>query len=268
MIETHLFSHPLEETAFDEVTKTVNFKSVLEDQYIHFEEKKRKPDLLGKTVKVSERQFPEVFYIVKKIEQRTRLKMPDIFVYEDFFYAIESKGIDNPWIEVSASMITDFTEKELEFMLAREICRVYYKHTHYTTLMNESLEMYAKGLIPFSNGIVGDVAKVIFYRWNRLANYSADCFGYLICMDLHASTKSILKCVLNSKFLANNINLAEYLKQAEAINELHDSVYESTKIDEQYPYGPFRIKNLIAFASSERMIRANKQLKNFKEVGQ
>lgn len=263
MIENHLFCHPLEETALNEVTKTLNFKTVLKDQYIHFEEKKRRPDLLGKTVKVGERQFPEVFHIVKKIEQRTRLKMPDIFVYEDFYYSSESKGIENPWIELSASMIADFTVKELEFILAREICRIHYKHTYYNTLMNETLEMYAKGLVPLSDGIVGDVAKIIFYRWNRLANYSADCFGYLICMDLYASINSILKCVLNSKSLVESVNISEYLKQAEVINEMHDFVYESAKSDEQFPYGPFRIKNLIAYASSDRAMQANNQLKKF-----
>ncbi|MFJ8258560.1 M48 family metallopeptidase [Peribacillus asahii] len=259
MIDRQLFSHPLEETAFNDVTKTVNFKDLLEDQYIHFEEKKRWPDLLGKTVKVSEKQFPEVFALSRKIEQKTKITMPDLFVYEDIYYAIDSKGIDTPWIEVSASMLTDFTYKELEFMLAREICRIHYKHTHYHTLMNESIEMYSKG-IPFTNGVVEEVARVNFYRWNRLANYSADCFGYLIGMDLQAATQSILKCVLNSEYLAKHINLAEYLKQAEAINELHDPVYEATKSDEQFPYGPFRIKNLIAYASSERAMQAINQI--------
>ena len=260
MIERQLFSHPLEETALGDVMKTVNFQSLLEDQYIHFEEKKRRPDLLGKTVRVSEKQFPKVYGLCRNIEQKTGLKVPDLFVYEDFFYSMESKGIDTPWIEVSASMVTDFTEKELEFMLAREVGRIHYQHTHYHTLMNESLEMYSKGLMPFTDGIVEDVARVQFYRWNRLAHYSADCFGYLISRDLQAAAQAILKCVLNSRYLAENINLAEYLKQAEAINELQDSVYESAKSDELFPYGPFRIKYMMAYASSERAIEAGKQL--------
>jgi Zn-dependent protease with chaperone function len=266
MMNQQLFSHSLEKTAFEEMLKAVNFQEILKDQYVYFEEKKRKPDLLGKTVKVGEKQFPKVHSILKKLEQATHIKTPDVYVYEDFYYAIESKGIDKAWIEVSASMIADFTEEELEFMLARELGRIHFKHTHYSTLMNESLELYAKGLIPFSDGVVEEVARVMFYRWNRLANYSADCFGLLVGNDLEAAIQSILKCVLNSAFLAKNINLSEYLKQSEAINELHDHVYEATKNDEQFPYGPFRIKYLIAFSASDRAIQARKQLNLIKEV--
>lgn len=266
MIDQRLFSHPLERTAFDEMLKVVNFEEVLENQYIHFEEKKRKPDLLGKTVKVSEKQFPQVHSLIRDMERKTGLRMPDLYVYEDFYYSMESKGILEPWIEVSASMIADFNSKELEFMLARELGRVHFKHTRYSTLMNESLELYAKGLIPFSEGVAEEVARVMFYRWNRLASYSVDCFGLLLADDLHAATQSILKCVLNSKYLAKNINLPEYLKQAEGINGLHDQVFEAAKNDEQFPYGPFRIKYLLAYTASEQMLQARKQLEMFKEV--
>ena len=35
------------------------------------------------------------------------------------------------------------------------------------------------------------------------------------------------------------------------INRLNDMEYEYTKLDERIPYGPYRVKNLIAYASSE-----------------
>jgi Zn-dependent protease with chaperone function len=260
MIEQHLFTHPLESITREEVFKILNFKEQIEEQYIHFEEKKRRPDLLGKTVRVNERQFPHVFQIASKIGEQIGMEAPPVFVYEDFFYTVNSKGMANPWIELSASLVTDFTDKELEFLISREMGLIHFNHTHLNTLMNQALEMLAKGIIPFTSGIVEDVAKVVFYRWSRLSHYSADCFGFLICQDLKAATQAILKCVLNSAFLAENTNLAEFIKQAEAINELHDAVYEATKSDEQFPYAPLRIKYLIAFASSERAIKASKIL--------
>ncbi|MEH7009211.1 M48 family metallopeptidase [Neobacillus niacini] len=260
MIEQDLFLHPFESAAREEMLKTLNFKNQIEEQYIHFEEKKRRPDLLGKTVKVSELQVPRVYRIAHRICQQFNMDLPSIFVYEDFYYAIDSKGMENPWIELSASLITDFTDKELEFLLAREIGKIHFHYTYFNTLLCEALEMLAKGAVPFSNGIVEDVAKVIFYRWSRLINYSVDCFGYLVCQDLHAASQAILKCVLNSVFLAENTNMREFINQAKGINELHDPVYEAAKSDEQFPYAPFRIKNILAYASSERAMMARKLL--------
>jgi hypothetical protein len=259
-INQQLFSHPLEASALEELVKTLNFKDQIEEHYIHYEEKKRRPDLLGKTIQISEKQFPRIYQIAKKIGQQTQITVPEIFVYEDFYYAIDSKGMERPWIEISASMVNDFTDKEIEFMLAREFYKIDQKHTYYHTILQESLEMYAKGLIPFSEGMAEDIAKVVFYRWSRLAHYSADSFGFALCGNLKAGIQSVLKCVLNSVFLANHTNLSEYIKQAEKINELHDQVYEATKSDEPFPYGPFRIKYLMAYASSERAMKAKAEL--------
>ena len=70
------------------------------------------------------------------------------------------------------------------------------------------------------------------------------------------SLKKTLKLILNNSYLAGNVDLPSYLKQAEKINRLDDNVYNATKLDEKVPYGPFRIKYLISYASSERGIEA------------
>ncbi|MCC5804672.1 M48 family metallopeptidase [Rossellomorea vietnamensis] len=266
MIAQQWFSHALEAEALEEVENTLKFRDQMEDYYVQFEEKKRRPDLLGKTVKITKNQFPDIYSIASKISEQISAPIPEMFVYEDFYYAMDSKGIGHPWIEISASLLNDFTRKEVEFMLAREMCKLQFKHTHYKTLIDESLVMLTKGYIPFSDGVIEDIAKVSFYRWNRLANYSADCFGYLVCNDIEAAVKAVIKCVLNSEFLADKINVFEYVKQAEEINALNDQVYEFTKNDEQFPYGPFRVKYLMAYASSERAITARKLIKDREEM--
>ena len=55
--------------------------------------------------------------------------------------------------------------------------------------------------------------------------------------------------ILNNRKLVGTVNLAEYLNTASEINKLDDAVSTFTKNDEKMPYGQFRIKNLIRFAS-------------------
>ena len=100
--------------------------------------------------------------------------------------------------------------------------------------------------------IIENISKVKLYKWSRIANYTEDNFGYLIVKDIDICISAILKTILNSCFLSENINVAEYIKQAEKINSLDDNIHNYTKLDEKVPYGPFRIKNLISFASSRR----------------
>nr|WP_106782905.1 M48 family metallopeptidase [Lysinibacillus timonensis] len=258
MMDRSLFTHPLEEKVLDDMLEALKLKDQIENYYIRYEEKKRRPDLLGKTLRVSQNQLPRIYKIAQAIEKKTNLPIPEMFVYEDFYYAIESKGMEKPWIEISATLINDFTDQEIEFMLAREVFKVHYKQTYYNTLMLQSLDALSKGLIPLGDGIVEDVAKVIYYRWSRVSNYAADSFGYVVCQNLEAASQAILKTIFNSVLLAKNANLKEYIKQAEFINELHDPISEATKSDEQYPYGPFRMKYLLAFATSERAMKAKR----------
>ena len=115
-----------------------------------------------------------------------------------------------------------------------------------------------------SNFVIGidtftKTIKASVYKWYRIINYTCDNFGYLMCNDLKTCINAILKTILNSSFLVENINVSEYLNQSIEINKLNDTVYNFTKADEKVPYGPFRIKNLLAFSSSKRAIEVIKE---------
>ena len=71
-----------------------------------------------------------------------------------------------------------------------------------------------------------------------------------------------MKTILNNKYLVNEINISEYLKQGDKISSLNDDVHIFTKIDEQVPYGPDRIKKLLAYAISKRGLESLKLIKS------
>ena len=183
-----------------------------------------------------------------------------MYIYEDFYYGVESKGGDKPWIEISAKTVEDFSKEELKFLIAREICAINLKHTYYKTLIEQTLRV-----LEDSNSLIGidtflKTLKSNVYRWHRITNYTCDNFAYIMCGDLKVCINSILKTILNSSFLVKNINISEYLNQSIEINKLNDTVYNFTKDDEKIPYGPFRIKNLLAFSSSKRAMATLKEV--------
>lgn len=262
MIESEFYIFPLEEIATEQLRNAMKFEKELASYYVNYTEKMLLPDLLGKTVKVSKLQFPEFYKLAESVCDFLGLTVPPIYVYEDFYYGIESHGISSPWIEISAKTLEDFTSDELVFLLAKELCDIELKHTYY----NELIQCTRKNLHTKLN-IIGAKAleqSDIFpmMKWSRIANYTSDCFGYLVCNHLTVCIRTILKLVLNSSFLAQKVNIPEFISQARDINLLNDDAYNNSKLDELTPYAALRIKNLISYAASYRGLSTVSQIQS------
>lgn len=184
------------------------------------------------------------------------MEEPKVYVFEDFFYGIESYGMGEYWIEISAKTIRDFNEKELTFLFARELYKIKYEVVYRITLMHEMFKIY--NTIPVAGDAMEKISKAKFNHWCRLENYNADNFAYLHCQDLTACINAIVAMVLNSKSLAEQIDMKAFIKQASEINKLDDTVSNYTKSDEILPYAPYRVESLLAYAVSKRGMKARK----------
>ncbi|MQN01064.1 MAG: hypothetical protein DUD27_07710 [Lachnospiraceae bacterium] len=247
------YVHPLQDAAFEKYKDGVSFQKDIENTYDNVEYKSRRPDLLGKTVRVTEKQFHNVWEIMEDIyRHESRSTVVPVYVYEEYYYGAESYGISNPWIEISAKTIADFSEEELRFVLAREV----YKITDGVTKQKTMMEERFKGIKALAPEEFEEVSKLSFYHWYRIANFTADNYGYLSCGSIKASVYAVLKMVLNSVALAEQVDIKEFIAQASEINELNDVFYNHTKADEPVPYAPHRLQNLMAYAESERGMKA------------
>lgn len=257
MINKSNYQHVGTDDAFNSYKKEIGIEGDIADIYKSIEAKMKKPDLLGKTLKVSERQFQEVNNIVESIAVKLNMEKPAVYVFEDFFYGIESYGMGEYWIEISAKTIRDFTPKELEFLFAREFYKIKDGVTYQTALVNQLTEIYAA--VPTVGTIISKAARNKFYHWCRLENYTADNFAYLYCKDLSASINAIVAMVLNSKALLEQVDMRAFVEQASEITRLDDTVYNYTKADEMMPYAPMRVESLIAFSVSKRGMQVRKE---------
>lgn len=250
MINENVYLHPMHKEKENELKKIMKFEKEVLTYYKEFDEKLRKPDLLGKTVVVGEHQFHEAFETVNRISNVLDIPVPQVYVYEDFYYGVESKGTDTPWVEVSAKTLIDMSSREIEFLFARELCRIKQKSVYIDTLANQVRKIVEENNIIPGSDMLAKTLKMKHCKWARISHYSADRFGYFIVRDLAVCCSSILKLVLNNLELVKQVDLFSYIEQTSLINEIDDTVSRFTKNDEHVPYGPFRIKSLIAYASS------------------
>lgn len=245
--------------AFEKYREGISFQQDIEKVYDEIDCKMKQPDFLGKTVKVSQNQFSQVYDIIQQMCVNEKMESPAVYVYEDYYYGAESYGISRPWIEVSAKTIQDFNLEELIFVLAREIYKISDGVTKQKTMMEERFKMIRQ----FAPDELEQMSKMSFYHWYRLANYSADNYAYLMCGSMKSSINAILLTVLNSRMLVEQVNIKEFIRQASEINRLDDMVSNYTKADESVPYAPHRIQNLLAYAISERGMKSKEKIERW-----
>lgn len=238
---------------FESEIHNILFGDTIKEYYCDFVEKKRLPDLYGKTILVTEKQYPEIYNIIRDISNLIDMDPPKCFIYDDFFYDVSSHGINHPWIEVSCKSITDFNEKEFTFYIAKELCNIKMHHTEHYEIIDLYLQMMENVSVPLSSALAKS-EKYLLYRWCRASCFTSDTFGMVISNSVEDSFSAILKTILNNPELAKSINISEYLNQADAINAMNDFAFNDTKLDEKVPYGNIRIKKILAYLSTRRGI--------------
>ena len=167
------YIHKGQNEAFEQYRDGIMFQEDIEKVYEEIDYKVKQPDFLGKTVKVTAKQFPQVYHMIQELCTYEQMECPAVYVYEDYYYGAESYGINSYWIELSAKTIQDFSEDELKFVLAREIYKISDGVTRQKTMMEERFKMIRQ-LAPNE---LQQVSKMSFYHWYRLAKYSAANYG-------------------------------------------------------------------------------------------
>ena len=246
------YVHEKQDEAFEKYLRGVSFQSDIETIYEKIDFKIKQPDFLGKTVRVTEKQFSNVYKIVNELAYVEGIECPTVYVYEDYYYGAESYGIEKTWIELSAKTIQDFSHEELVFVLAREIYKIGDGITRHKTMMDE----YFKMIRMVAPDEMEKVSRLSFNHWYRLANYSADNYAYIRCGSIKSAINAILLMVLNSRMIVEQVDISEFIAQASEINQLDDVVSNYTKADESIPYAPYRLQNLIAYGISKRGLQA------------
>lgn len=243
------FFHPLFKAKLDELQKLIPCPDSVLDSYKEYDGKIKKPDLIGKTIRVSECQFPDLYQRIKNLAIKFDCKMPKIYLFEDFYYGMEAKGAGSPWLEISTKTLADLSDKSFDFLVARELFRIKYDVVKWAAVSEQVIRMLGKCDKVPGLDMLKDSFLMTYSGWSRCAHYSADCFAYHAIQDIEISIRSILTLIMNNIKLAEKVNIVEYISQMKDIYMLDDIVSRFTENDEKIPYGPLRIRTLLAYAS-------------------
>ena len=272
-IDPSLFKSTAEDGAYSTLMNFIVNEQTLFRYAEEISEPMAVPDLLGKSVKASSRQFAGVYWLASQICAHLKIDVPDIYIYEGYQYLIDSNGCFTPRLEISARMVRDFSEPEFTHCLAKELTHIALGHIRTEVLterMQEAIQTLASLPIVNTLNIVGGprfytmALRVKAFRWFREAIFTAENFATAYTGNVKASVTSTLLQVFNDRRVVGEIDIAEFCDQVGLIEMIEGAAATYTKMDEVIPYAPYRVGNILQYASSGRGIKLRHMLQELK----
>ena len=202
-------------------------------------------DYLGRSVKVSTRQFPTLNRLVQECAEELAIAMPTVYVTQDFarINAFTMGTDTDSFILLNSATVDRLTEGELKFVIGHECGHIQNSHVTYSTALHFLTNMAGA----FVKWIVTP-ARVALMGWSRRAEITCDRAGLVCAQDVDAATSALVKLAVGSQNLTDEVNLEDYLAQVE---EIKQGVGRVSEYFLSHPYLPKRVKALRSFSESD-----------------
>jgi Zn-dependent protease with chaperone function len=196
---------------------------------------------LGTMVRVSPRQFPELYDLAAKAAERLSHPQVPVYVKRQSEMNIYTIGLwQQPIIVLTSSLVDQMEPDNLQFFIGREIGHIAAGHIWLRTLLKP-----LGADVPVFGKLLNSV---VFGDWINRTEFTADRAGFVACRSLTTAVCTMLKFGVGIR-LFEKLDIREFLDQ---VNEVSDVRGHLTEILAEQPYLTQRIRSLVKFSLSER----------------
>jgi Zn-dependent protease with chaperone function len=195
----------------------------------------------GTLVRVSERQFPELYDLAMTAAERLSSPPVPVYVKRASEMNVYTLGLWQQRIIVLTSSLIDQMEPEnLQFFIGREIGHIQAGHTWLRTLLKP-----LGADVPIIGRLLNSV---IFGDWINRTEFTADRAGFIACRSLTTAINTMLKFGVGVR-LYEKLDIREFLEQ---INDVRNVSGHITEIVAEQPYLTQRVRALVRYALSDQ----------------
>ncbi len=252
-ISSHAWEHPADRGALVALRKLKGFDTVLKAMSGLVNERAVRLVFLGSAVRVDERQFPTLHYLLLDAARVLDVEdVPELYVTASPVLNAVTIGMNKPIIVLNSALVDLLDEEELRFVVGHELGHAVSGHAVYQTLLRRLISMSGVlSAVPLGGlGIRAIVAAL--HEWSRKAELSADRAGLLATQDpatafrvhMQLASGGHLDDLDTTAFFAQG---QEYLDAA----DLRDSVLKLLLIENQtHPFAVVRAAELRRWVDS------------------
>ncbi|MER6303973.1 M48 family metallopeptidase [Kitasatospora sp. NPDC001539] len=253
-ISTRAWEHPADRSALVALRRLSGFDDVLKKLAGLVSERAIRLMFLATAVKTSERQFPELYDMVRDAAYALDLdQVPDLYVTQDPTANAYTIGIDTPIIVITSGLVELLDEEELRSVIGHEVGHAMSGHAVYRTMLMILTNIATRiAWVPLGNLAIMALVTAL-KEWFRKAELSSDRAGLLAGQDLQASMRALMK--LAGGHDLGEMNVDAFLEQAEEYEkagDLRDGVLKLLQLLPQtHPFAVVRVAQLKKWAESD-----------------
>lgn len=253
------FRHPLDREATQALKQLpgldVLVRSVLgplAEQFFYAEN-------IASSVRVSERQLPQIHSLLQEAAQILDLEPPQVYVRQHpvpnaYTFAMRGR---QPFMVIHTSLIELLNPSEVQAVIAHELGHLKCDHGVYLTLAN--ILTLAASQLPLGEVLIQNLQTQIM-EWVRCAEFTCDRAALLVAQEPKVVASLLMKLSGGSPSLVSQLNVDAFIEQArdyDAISQdqLGVAIKEIQTANLTHPVPVLRAREIDRWANSQEYYR-------------
>jgi Zn-dependent protease with chaperone function len=252
-ISSRAYEHPADRSALVALRKLTGFDTLLKLLNGLFNERAMRLNFLASGVKVSERQFPHLYEMLRDGAYVLDMdQVPELFVTQTPLVNAMALGTNTPFIVLNTGLVDLLDAEELRAVIGHELGHVLSGHAVYRTMLY-NLILLAQRIAWMPIGYLG--LRAIIWgleEWYRKSELSCDRAGLLAGQDLDASRRVLMKLAGGSRLAEMNADaFHDQAREYDAAPDLRDSILKLLQLQgNTHPFAVVRFAELDHWVAS------------------
>jgi len=252
-ISSRAYEHPADRSALVALRKLTGFDTLLKLLNGLFNERAMRLNFLASGVKVSERQFPHIYEMLRDGAYVLDMeKVPELFITQTPLVNAMALGTNTPFIVLNTGLVDLLDAEELRAVIGHELGHVLSGHAVYRTMLY-NLIVLATRIAWMPIGYIG--LRAIIWgleEWYRKSELSCDRAGLLAGQDVEASRRVLMKLAGGSRLAEMNADaFHEQAREYDAAPDVRDSILKLLQLQGNlHPFAVVRFAELDHWVAS------------------
>lgn len=221
-LKSDFFRHPLDLQATQALKQLPGLDLLVRNLLGALGEKFFYLENIASSVRVSDRQLPDLYQLMVDAARVLDLEPPQLYVRQNpvpnaYTFAMRGR---QPFVMLHTSLLDMLEPEEIQAVIAHELGHLKCEHGVYLTLAN--LITLAAGQIPNWGGLIAQSLQSQMLEWVRCAEFSCDRAALLATQNPRVVMSVLMKLAGGSPKLAPLLNLDAFLEQARAYDDTSD----------------------------------------------
>jgi Zn-dependent protease with chaperone function len=250
-ISSRAYEHPADRSALVAMRKLTGFDVLLRRLAGLFSDRSLRLMFLASGVRVSERQFPQIYDMLRDGSYVLDLdRVPELFVTQSPIVNAMTLGSDRPFIVVTTGLVDLLDPAEMRYTVGHELGHVLSGHAVYRTMLFHLIRLAARiAWMPI--GYIG--LRAIIWgleEWQRKSELSCDRAGLLASQDPDAARRALMKMAGGARM--SELNPDAFHEQAheyDAVPDVREGLLKLLQLEgTTHPFAVVRFAELDRWA--------------------